>query len=85
MLLVTVRELVALAVPVVKLALATRAPLPTMTMPELPVVSVPFSEPFKASVPALTVVVPVWVLFPEIVSVPEPAFVRLPLPLITPE
>ena len=58
MLLVTVSALVALAVPVAKFALATRAPLPTVTVPELPVVSVPLSVPFKASVPALTVVAP---------------------------
>jgi hypothetical protein len=38
----------------------------------------------KARVPALIVVVPVYVFAPEIVNVPEPALVRPPLPDMTP-
>ena len=82
---VTVSAFVAFAVPAVNVAFATRAPAPTMTVPELPVVRVPFKDPVRLSVPAFTVVRPVWVLLPEMVSVPLPAFVRPPDPLITPE
>ena len=36
-------------------------------------------------VPALIVVFPLYVFVPDKVKIPEPAFVKLPAPLITPD
>ena len=55
---VTVRAFVAFTDPAVNVAFATLAPTPTVTVPELPVVRVPFKDPVRLSVPALTVVAP---------------------------
>ena len=41
--------------------------------------------PETVSVPALIVVFPVYVLSPEKVNIPEPAFTKEPNPEITPE
>jgi len=43
------------------------------------------SLPPSAKVPALIVVVPMYVLAPESVNVPDPDLVKLPLPEMTPE
>jgi hypothetical protein len=52
----------------------------TVTAP----VSAIATPPFNVSVPAVTVVAPVYVFAPVNVSSPVPAFVKLPLPLTTP-
>ena len=72
----TVEPLCIVSAPTVP-APASVAPLATVTA-ELPI------EPLTSSVPALTVVAPLWVLAPVKVNVPAPSFVNVPVPLSTP-
>ena len=73
----TVEPLAIVSAPTVP-APASVPPLDTETA-ELPM------EPLTSSVPALTVVPPLWVLVPDSVTVPVPCFVSVPVPLSTPE
>ena len=63
---------------------APAVPKTTAPWPDTPVPSKIAAPPKSASEPALTVVVPVYVLMPWSVIVPAPTLVRPPVPLITP-
>ena len=63
---------------------APTVPAPASVAPLLTDTAELASDPLTSSVPALTVVPPLWGLVPDKVTVPVPCLVRVPVPLSTP-
>ena len=69
------------APPMVKLP---SGPSPISVAPDATVTAEFASDPLTSRVPALTVVLPLYVFAPNSVRTPAPFFSRVPVPLITP-